>query len=135
MTIKIGISSLLLAGGLWPACASAQTIDLNGAWADKVATCGKVFEKKDGKISLRPDSDAFGNGFVVDGNRIVGKMATCNVKVRKQQGDTVNLVTTCATTVAFEHVQIHLKIDSADKITQIFPGVPELTVSYERCKL
>jgi hypothetical protein len=136
MTIRFAAAPAVFAAVLWFAPgAVAQSVNIDGAWADSTKTCGKVFEKRDGRISMRKDSDAFGNGFIIDGNRIVGKLATCNVKVRKQQGDTINLVSTCATSVAFEHVQIHLKIVGPDKITQIFPGVPELEVTYERCKL
>ena len=136
MTIKFGLAVSLIAGSLgFASDAGAQSANIDGVWSNSAKTCDKVFEKKDGRISIRKDSDAYGNGFVIDGNRIVGKLATCNVKARNQQGDTVHLVTTCATTVAFEHVQITLRIVSADKITQIFPGVPGVEVAYERCKL
>jgi hypothetical protein len=136
MTIKFGFAVLLLAGSLGLASeAGAQSAGIDGAWSNSAKTCDKVFERKDGRIVMRKDSDAYGNGLIIDGNRIVGKLATCNVKARRQQGDTVHLVTTCATTVAFEHVPITLKVVSADKITQIFPGVSGIEVTYERCKL
>ena len=136
MTIKFGFAVLLLAGSLGLVSqAGAHSAGIDGAWSNSAKTCDKVFEKKDGRISIRKDSDAYGNGLIIDGNRIVGKLATCNVKARSQQGDTVHLVTTCATTVAFEHVPITLKVVSADKITQIFPGVSGIEVTYERCKL
>lgn len=136
MTIRIALAAALTAGSLCIATSAlAQSTNIDGAWADKAATCGKVFEKTGDRISLRKDSDAFGNGFVIDGNRIIGKLATCNIKARKQDGDTIHLVTVCSTTVAFEHMQITLKMDGPDRMTQIFPGVPELAVTYERCKL
>jgi hypothetical protein len=136
MTIKFGLAVSLIAGSLGLASdAGAQSANIDGAWSNSAKTCDKVFEKKDGRVSIRKDSDVYGNGLIIDGNRIIGKMATCNVKARKQQGDTVHLVTTCATTVAFEHVPITLKVVTADKITQIFPGVDGIEVTYERCKL
>jgi hypothetical protein len=136
MTIKFSVAVLLVVNSLGLASeARAQPGSIDGAWSDSVKTCDKVFERKDGRVSIRKDSDAYGNGLIIDGNRIIGKLATCNVKARKQQGDTVHLVTTCATTVAFEHVPITLKVISADKITQIFPGVDGIEVTYERCRL
>lgn len=139
--VKLSFAVSLLAGSLGLASqARAQTANINGAWTDSIKNCDKLFEKKDVRYSIRKDSDSYGNALIIDGNRIIGKLASnCNVKERKQQGDTVYLVATCATTVAVERVSVKLKVVSADKFTLIFPsGWPSelgVEVPYERCSL
>ena len=109
--------------------------EIAGAWANKVSSCRQVFQKTARGISFAKNSDAFGNGFIVEGDQIKGRIAVCKIKRRKQDGATLHLISSCATSVAFESVQFTLKFIDESKIVQIFPGVPELEVSYERCVL
>src|SRR5450756_1716738 len=50
-------------------------------------------------------------------------------------GSVTHLVAKCATDLAFENVQFSLKIDNENKITRLYPGLPELSVAYFRCSL
>jgi hypothetical protein len=115
--------------------ASAQSFELNGAWASDPSICGKIFVKQDTKLVMTPDADTYGSGFVVDGNQVRGKIATCNIKSRKEEPGVVHLITSCSTDVALQAMQFSIKIDDDNRITRIFPGVPEMSVSYSRCPM
>jgi hypothetical protein len=117
-------------------CASsANAFDLNGAWADNIDNCGKIFVKKNNHISITSDSDMYGSGFFVEGNKIRGKMAACTIKTRKEDAGTLNMVAVCSTDIALSTVQFMLRIDGDDKVTRTYPGLPELAVSYTKCPL
>jgi len=113
--------------------AVAHSIELNGAWADDPSICGKIFVKRNAKLAMTTDADNYGSGFIVDGNQIRGKIATCNIKSRKEEAGLVHLITSCSTDVALQTVQLSFKVDGDSKITRIFPGVPEMSISYSRC--
>ena len=54
---------------------SANAFDLDGAWTTDDSNCGKVFVKKNNKISMTRNADVFGGGFIIDGdsNQRAGK--------------------------------------------------------------
>ncbi len=108
-------------------------VELNSAWANDPSICSKIFVKQNEKIVMTADADNYGSGFVIDGNQVRGKMATCTIKSRKEDAGLVHLITSCSTDVALQMVQLTFKIDSDSRITRIFPGVPEMAISYERC--
>jgi hypothetical protein len=114
--------------------ASAGAADINGAWVTNPSLCDKVFEKKGGTMSISGTSEMYASGFIIDKDRIRGKMVDCAIETRKQDGDLVYLIAACSTDVALSHVQFSLRIDGEDKITRVFPGMPEMAISYERCK-
>jgi hypothetical protein len=130
--IKWGLAILISASVV---SLAANAVDLNGAWANNASVCNKIFEKKNKTISITRDSDMHGSGFIIDGDRIRGKVATCTVKSRKEDGAMLHLVTSCSTDVALSTVQISLKIDSENQMTRVFPGIPEMQVIYVRCPL
>jgi hypothetical protein len=114
---------------------AAHAADLTGAWAHDAAACNKIFSNRDGKIAIAKDSDLYGSGFIIEQNRIRGKIATCNIIARKEDGAVTHLVANCSTDIAVETVQFSLKIEDNNKITRFYPGVPELAVQYFRCPL
>ena len=107
--------------------------DVNGAWASDVAVCNKVFTKKAGRVSLTKDADLYGRGFILDGNAIRGKLANCKIKTRKQDGDLVRLVASCATDVMLDNMELTLKVIDDNKIERVFDGLPEMDTPYYRC--
>jgi len=113
--------------------ASAYSFELNGAWASDPSICSKIFVKQNTKLVMTSDADNYGSGFVVDGNQVRGKIATCNIKSRKEEAGLVHLITSCSTDVALQTVQLSFKVDDDNRITRIFPGAPEMSVSYSRC--
>lgn len=118
-----------------PLSVASQAASIDGAWANQASSCDKVFRKTRDKYFFRSNSDAFGNGFILEGNSIRGRLARCTIKLRKEDGPTVHLIGTCKTGIAIESVQFTLKLIGDDKLKQIFPGVPELEVDFERCSL
>jgi hypothetical protein len=113
----------------------AQAFDLSGAWAGDVSICNKIFVKEKNGISIAQNSDAYGSGFIVEGNKIRGKIATCNITTRKEEAGVLNIIAVCSTDIALSTTQFQLKIDSDNKVTRLFPGMPDLTFAYVRCAL
>ncbi len=128
------LGALALAAGILSA-APAHAIDLNGAWATDAQQCSKVFKKKGKQIGFSDLSDLYGSGFVIEDTRIRGKSARCTIKSRNEQGDTVNVLASCATDIMLSSVQFSLKVLGDDKISRIFPGMPGMEVTYYRCAL
>jgi hypothetical protein len=63
--------------------AEAQAFELTGAWATHTDLCSQVFTTKDGRVAYTELSELFGSGFIIDGDRIRGKAATCTIKSKK----------------------------------------------------
>lgn len=114
---------------------SARAADIDGVWASSAAVCSQVFAKKGNAISFTDKSDAFGSGFILQGNQIRGKIATCNIQKRKDDGKTVNIVANCATSIALETMHLVFNVEGANRLTRVFQGIPELNTVYERCSL
>ena len=120
---------ILLLGAGTPAYAA----DVNGVWASDVAVCNKVFTKKGGRVSFAKNADIHGSGFILDAGSVRGKLATCKIKTRKQDGDLVHLVATCATDVMLDNMELTLRVVDDNKIARVFPGLPEMETPYYRC--
>jgi hypothetical protein len=127
-TLASLVLSLLLARP-----ASADALDLNGAWASDADQCGKVFARQKGQLTFTEMSDVYGGGFIIDGEQIIGKFARCRIKARKDDGMTVNLIAACATDIMLSSVQFSLKKLDADSIARLFPGMEGMEIRYHRC--
>jgi hypothetical protein len=120
----------VLAGGAPP----VRAADITGAWATDVRACDKIFQEKGNILTLSNRSDTYGSGFVIDGANIRGKTANCNIKNRREDGDSVYLIASCATDIMLSDVELALKIIDKDRVTRFFPGMPELeSPAYYRC--
>jgi hypothetical protein len=108
----------------------AKGFELNGSWATASSACGQVFIKKDGAISFRQDSPQYGGGFIVEGDRVRGQMQTCTINRRKEDGNVIHMVAMCANDIMASNVQFSAKVIDDNNI---FPGMPEFTLSYSRC--
>jgi hypothetical protein len=122
--------SVALSSGLTPA---AHAADLNGAWTNDRDNCGKVFMKNGDKIGLSANADFYGSGFVIDGNTIRGKAATCKIKSMSQKGDRIAISATCATDVMLSDTRFALTLGPDGRLTRSFPGMPEMSLDYFRC--
>ena len=108
--------------------ASARAADINGAWVSDVSACSRAFDTKDNNIVIY-DAGAF----VIDDKSVRGKSAMCDIKARKDDGQFVRLLVKCPADIAEN--QFNLRLDSANKLTRIFPGMPQMNKSYVRCRL
>ena len=132
MSLSRLLAMLLIAGPVLVARAHASEIE--GAWATDEENCGKVFVNRNGRTVLSEDSDMYGGGFVIDGDRITGKMARCTIKNRKRNGDTMHLLAACATDIMFSSVQFSLRLPEDGRLTRIFPGMDDIEINYRRCR-
>ena len=107
--------------------------DINGVWASDTAVCNKVFTKKSGRVAFAKDADIHGSGFILEPGSVRGKLANCKIKTRKQDGDLVHLVASCATDMMLSNMELTLKVINDNKVARVFSGMPELETLYYRC--
>jgi hypothetical protein len=108
--------------------------DLNGTWATDASVCNKVFVKKGDAISFAQDSDQFGGGFILDGNKVRGQQGTCTIRARKEEGNVVHMIAACASDIMTSNIQFSAKIIDDNTIARFFPGMgDELSIKYSRC--
>src|SRR5258708_24039355 len=81
-----------------------QAIDLNGPCATDASACNKVFVKKGGAISFQPDSDQYGGGFIMEGNKVRGQMQTCTIRSRREDGNVIHMPAACAAAIMTSNI-------------------------------
>ena len=113
--------------------AVVRAADVNGVWASDTTVCNKVFTKKSGRVTFAKDADVHGSGFILEPGSVRGKLANCKIKTRKQDGDLVRLIASCATDVMLDNMELTLKVIDDNKIARVFAGLPELETLYYRC--
>jgi hypothetical protein len=112
----------------------ALATDLNGSWATDASVCNKVFVKNGDTISFARDSDQYGGGFILEGNKVRGQLQTCAIKTRKEDGNVIHFIAACASDIMASNVQFSAKIIDDNTIARIFPGMgDELNMKYSRC--
>jgi hypothetical protein len=100
---------------------NSRAFEIDGAWATDAAKCAKVFVKKSNKISMTKHADLFGGGFIVEGGRIRGTLATCKINNRKEDGDVLHLIASCSTEISIlSPMQLDIKIEDTNKIVRFF---------------
>jgi hypothetical protein len=124
------LTSLILPG-------AAHAIDLSGAWATNADQCNRVFIRKGraNQIGFTAFSDQYGGGFIVEADRLRGKFASCKIKTRKEDGQTVTIIAGCATDIMLSNVEFNLKVLEPNKISRVFPGIMDMEISYYRCPI
>ena len=127
------LAAVTLLMGTALATFEARAIDLNGLWASDPALCDKIFTKKGKQITFDPLSDFYGSGFIIEGNRIRGKIARCTIKSRKEDGATIQLAAQCSTTIAAQELDFSLKVIDDNTVGRLYPGVSAMQVNFHRC--
>jgi hypothetical protein len=112
-------------------------VELTGAWAADPDRCDRVFTHRGRSrdIGFAQYPGIHGGGFIIDADRVRGKHATCKVEARKQDGDNVNVIASCATDIMYSNVQFILKMIDDDTVVRVFPGMDGMDVRYHRCRL
>jgi len=115
----------------------AHAFDLAGAWATHADECSQVFVRKGRtkQIGFAALSEQHGGGFIAEAGRLRGKFASCKIKNKKEDGQTINIIAGCATDIMLSKVQFSLKVLEPDKVSRMFPGMPDMEVSYYRCPI
>ena len=111
----------------------SDALDLNGVWASDGSSCNKVFLRKGNEITFSKDSEEYGGGFVVKGNRIIGQLAKCHIKSKKDDGSQIQILATCLTDIMPSDVHFHLKIVDGNTITRTIPEMEGMELTYVRC--
>ncbi len=132
---RAGLAGFALTAALLAPIAQADAFELSGAWATDAELCDRIFVKKGDEIVFAELSDLYGSGFVIDGNRIIGKAARCTIESRKQDGDGLDLTSACATSIMTQNVRFSLKIIDEDTIRRTIEDVPGMSLKYSRCKI
>ena len=70
---------------------------------------------------------------MVEGKRIRGRTATCNIRSTKEEGATIHMMTACATDIMLQNVQFSVKVVDDNRIRRIFPGIEGMELDYVRC--
>jgi hypothetical protein len=125
---------------LLPACwavseARAGADDIQGIWASDARLCSKIFVKKGNSFVMAKNADIYGSGFIIDGRKIRGKAATCNIKTIKEDGPVVHMIAACASDVMLSDAQLSVRVVDHNRVVRIFPGVSDMEMGYERCDL
>ncbi len=123
--------------GILLACAwltigpDAQATDMNGAWARSADACAKVFVRRGDRISFARDAHRYGVAFILENDRIRGRVATCRVAWRKD--DPKQFDAKCAANV-FDTANFTLRVIDDNTISRVRPGAPE-PETFVRCSL
>ena len=128
----------ILTGFVLAVCAivlggAAAGLDINGAWVTDLDICDKVLVKRGARTEMAPNSDLYGSGFVVDGASIRGKIASCKITSRRENGSTVHIQAACATDILVSANQFSLTMVRDGELVRAYPGIPEMDTSYFRC--
>jgi hypothetical protein len=111
----------------------AHAFDLRGAWASQGDLCKLVFTKKGNAVTFAELSDLYGSGFIIDGDRITGKTASCTITSRKQDGNNLQLGANCATSIMRQNADFLLKVIDDNNIARVIPEIENMEIKYTRC--
>jgi len=114
---------------------STQAGDISGAWASDASVCSKVFVKNNNTVSITPDAELYGGGFIVEGNRVTGALQKCDIKSMKIDGADFHLIAAYSTGVIVSDFQYNVKIVGDNKITISSAGPANMETPYVRCPL
>jgi hypothetical protein len=132
---RTGLAGLVLTCALLAPEAQAEAFELSGAWATDSDLCKLVFTKKGTEVTFAELSDLYGSGFIIDGNRIVGKAGRCTIESRKQDGNSLQLSAACASSIMNQNLKFNVKIVDDNNLTREFEEVPGMSIKYSRCKI
>ena len=132
---RAGLAGFALTAALLAPMAQADAFELSGAWATDADLCNRVFARKGNEIGFAELSDLYGSGFVISGNRIIGKAAQCTIESRKQDGNGLDLTAACATSIMTQNMKFSLKVIDDNTITRTIEEIPGMSQKYSRCKI
>ena len=134
---KVRSIAAILVISVFASSEGASAFELTGAWATSVDQCSKVFARKGraNQVAFTNFSGVYGGGFIAEPNRLRGKFENCSIKSRKDDGQNINIVVSCASGIMLSNVQFFLKVVDDDSVTRLFPGIEGMEVSYHRCKI
>ncbi len=118
---------------LLASAAASLAQDASGLWANQPDACDTIFVRDGKRVEFSPRADFHGSGFVIEGNVIRGKTATCKVRTKARNGAVITITATCASDVMVGDATFQIRVDDPNSIVKIVPGIPELDTRYFRC--
>lgn len=113
---------------------AAHAFELEGAWTTNPENCSKIFETKNNRLVFTRNSDAFGSGFIVDGDQMRGASKSCRILKRKEEGGRLHVIASCTTDIAVLGTQdVSATIDNDNQLTRNYPDFPEMNIAFHRC--
>ena len=91
-----------------------------------------IFQGK--RVTLTSLSDLYGGGFIIDGDRVRGKIVRCRIDSKKEDGSTIHLNVACTTEVATEKIAFD-KDDLYDEAARIVVSAGQPSISYLQRRL
>jgi hypothetical protein len=134
---KVRSIAAMLGISVFASSESASAFDLTGAWATDAGQCGKVFARKGraNQVAFTAFPGIYGGGFIAEPTRLRGRSENCSIKSRKDDGQNINIVVSCAAGIMLSNVQFFLKVIDDDSVTRLFPGIEGMEVTYHRCRI
>jgi hypothetical protein len=132
---KTVLAAILLSASILAPLQQAKAFDLTGTWATSADECKNVFIRKGNNIAFAPMSEIHGGGFIAEPNRLIGRTAKCAIKAKKDDGQTLNMIASCASDIMYSNVQFSVKVLDDNKIQRLFPGMDDMQIFYYRCQI
>jgi hypothetical protein len=134
---RFSVLAATLAFSVFGLSGKVSAFDLTGAWATSADQCGKVFARKGraNQVTFTSFSGVYGGGFIAEPNRLRGKFEKCSIKSKKDDGQNINIVVSCASGIMLSNVQFFLKVVDDNSVTRLFPGIEGMEVTYHRCNI
>ena len=108
-----------------------QAADMNGAWARSADACAQVFVRRGNRIAFARDAHRYGMAFILENDRIRGRIATCRITWRTD--DPKQFDAKCSATV-FDSANFTLRVIDDNTINRVRPGAAEQE-TFVRCAL
>ena len=129
------LAGALLALTITTFSASVDAADLNGAWASDASVCSNVFVTSENRISLTPNSELYGGGLIVEGNRASGAFQKCNIKSMHDDGKNVHLIAACSDGVMVQELRFDIKVIDHNRISLSSGGSVSGETHLTRCSM
>jgi hypothetical protein len=107
--------------GAPPAATMLRAFVLFGVLLGLMGCLGSAWAAPD-EDAVHPPPDLHASGFVVEAGRIRGKLASCRIKSRKEDGDMINMVAACATDIMLSDVQFSVQVIDDNNAQTPFDG-------------
>jgi hypothetical protein len=114
---------------------SVYAADLNGAWASDASVCSKVFVKNENTILFAPDSELYGGGLIIEGNRASGSFQKCKIKSMHDDGSNVHVIAACSDGVMVQELRFDVKVVDHNQITLSSGGSVSAENPLTRCSM
>jgi hypothetical protein len=121
---------------LFTLAVSADTLDaLQGAWTMDGTDCATTFKKVGNNVEFIDRTSSLTTGIIISGRKITGTNMSCTAERIRPVGDHFSALLNCADSITFNTSTFSFRIIDADHFERFEADFPDMSFSYERCKL